>query len=57
MEYPKKKIISEGNSKRELVEITKTGKKVKSRTYHQFKLNGEWLNSKNFGKRTARGGK
>jgi len=38
-------IISEGDNHRELVEIIKNGKKKKSRTYHQTKKKGSWVNN------------
>ena len=39
-------IISEGKKHRELVEITKQG----SRTYHQTKINGEWIDTRSLGR-------
>jgi hypothetical protein len=35
--------ISSGERYRECVEITKSGEKKSSRTFHQEKVNGEWV--------------
>ena len=37
------KIISQGEKFRELVQITGKGKEKKSRTYHEEKIHGEWV--------------
>ena len=42
---PQIKVISQGQKRRELVLITESDKKKKSRTFHQTFRHGEWENN------------
>ncbi|MCK4664634.1 MAG: hypothetical protein KAT68_17325 [Bacteroidales bacterium] len=46
-----KHIVSEGIKYRELIEISKQGKKKSSRTFHQTRINDKWINNRDFKKK------
>ena len=52
------KVVSEGKQKRECIDYILAGKKVvNSRTFHQRKVAGTWINSDRLGLLSARSGK
>ena len=48
------KIISQGEHYREVVELRSRGGVTRSRTYHQIKLNGSWVNRKDYTRKEGR---